>query len=224
MPAHRHPHPEQPAYQAALLTLTSAVFVPLRGRRLGPISCQVPPKARLGVSTPLPGQWETLCEALSGRLAPRQGSLTEPERVVVQTDRRIWEMMTPERTLKDSLDAPDAPTHVWLENRRRSIEVLLGYLDLLGQRSRTPFGLLSPAFQHRVWAFRFLVSRARLLLARDLVAVEDPLVRKAFALRQADLPGTLVVSLPEGGWLPGVRPWLAFDSTGAARETPPTPG
>ena len=166
--------------------------------RLGPIHMTLMENRRYGVRAANPVLWNTLVDALTGQGMRVQGQLIEPRPLRAQTDTRLWEMMRPNDTLQNWLKGPEAPLHVWLGQRRRSIGVLVDQLGLGAQQSRTPIKLMGDVVRNRIWCLRFIVSQADLLIGRDIFALEDETIRAALHRRWEDFPGTLLVGLPEG--------------------------
>ena len=156
---------------------------------------------------------------LSGQLPVRTGRMEEVVPVTVQTDRRVRERLNPNGTVNDFLESPDAPAHVWLQGRRRDLLVLVDLLGLEPALRRRPFKHLAPDEQNRVWGLHFMISRAGLLIARDLFRLEDALLREALRRRWGDFSGTLVAA--EGALpLPGpVDTWVRIAPDGAFHVT-----
>ena len=66
----------------------------------------------------------------------------------------------------------------------------------------------------KVWALRFMLSQAHLVVGRDVFRLADEGIHAALRRRWDDLPGTLVACEGERP-LPGaVQQWVRFDTDG----------
>jgi hypothetical protein len=183
------------------------------GATIGPIDWELKRGRRIGVRC-TDAQWEAFRSLLTGERSPAGGVLDEVTPVTVQTDVRLRRLLTPNSCLQDFLDSPDAPEFVWLDGRHHSLMVLVDLLELTPRLRRRPMKLGSAELVDRVWALRFVLSQADLLLARELFGSEDPLVHAALRRRWADWPGALVVGQGERP-LPGpLDGWVRFDAEG----------
>ncbi len=210
---------EEDRLRRVLYELRGVVAAAPGGGRLGPLDWVVVRGRRVGVSCAAPAQWQGLCDLLTGRRAPLSGRLEERETVTVQTDANLQEMLNLNQSISDYLNSTDAPEYVWLENRRRSLWVLIDLLGISPAMTRRPVKMESPALQRKYWALRFMVSRAELLLGREVFAIGDPAVQKALRSRWSDFPGALIACRGEGP-LPGqTDAELTIDGEGGAALT-----
>ncbi len=189
------------------------------GGSIGPITWRLERACHVRVTCADDAQWLGLVALLSGKLTPRSGRMEEVLPVIVQTDVRLREKPEPNDTVTQFLESPDAPEHVWLEGRRRALLVLVDLLGLTPALRRRPFKHLEPEVRGRVWALHFMLSRAGLLIARDLFRLTDPLVREALRRRWSDFPGALVAAESDPP-LPGpVDTWLRIAPDGTVTVT-----
>ncbi|HKI99546.1 MAG TPA: hypothetical protein VKB51_13820 [bacterium] len=181
---------------------------------IGPITWAVRRGQRIGVRCASDAQWETLRALLTGERSPVSGWLDEVTPVTVQTDAHLRKVLRPGDSLQDFLDGPDAPEFVRLEGRRHSLMVLVDLLDITPAMRRCVFKFGSPSLLERVWALRFLISRADVLIGREVFRIADPPVRVALRRRWGDWPGTLIAG--EGDQpLPGALDgWARLDAEG----------
>ena len=184
--------------QRPLLALEGVIVAAPGGEPVGPIGWSLPRGKRIAVTCARPGQWESLCGLLSGKLKPREGRMEEVSPVLVQSDRNLKDTLDLNQSIEGFLHSSDAPEFVWLQNRRRALYVLVDALGIAPATTRRPVKMETGAVQDKYWALRFLVSRADLLLGREIFRLPDPAVREAIRLRWPDLPGTLVAELGEG--------------------------
>lgn len=216
-----HPSP----IRRVLYRLEAVRVRPPQGAPIGPISWDIVRGRRIGVRCADPAQWETLAALLCGLQRPEEGHVEELSPVTVQTDLRVRETIHPNLILQDYLHSPDAPEFVWLDGRRRSLEVLVDGLGISPAMTRRAVRYGPPDLFDKVWALRFMLSRAHLLLGRDVFAIADPQVRGAMRRRWKDFPGTLL-ACPVAPGLPGEPDlWVAFDADGGfAGPLPADPG
>jgi hypothetical protein len=216
--------------QRPLLALEGVTAAAPGGEPIGPITWSLGRGKRIAVACARPGQWESLAGLLSGRIRPREGRLEEVSTVLVQSDRNLQETLDLNQSIEGFLHSPDAPEFVWLQNRRRALYVLVDALDISPRVTRRPVKMEAGEVQDKYWALRFLISRAELLIGRDIFRLNDPAVRQAIRLRWPDLPGTVVAGLGEEE-LPGpVDARVRIDEGGAftlqavlGGEATPTP-
>jgi hypothetical protein len=205
---------DAPSLRRTLYRIQGAVVLLPGEGQIGPIDWTLERGHRVRVRCAHPAQWEALVALLSGERAPATGAMEEVVPVRVQTDLRVRESLSPNRTLREFLESPDAPESVWLGGRRRSLWVLLDALGISPALARRAYRYLSPEQQAKVWAFRFLLSRASLLIGREVFRIPDPLVQAVIARRWGDLPGTVVVGESDVP-LPGpTDQWAALDAEG----------
>jgi hypothetical protein len=205
---------ESRPFRRPLLTLREVRVSPADAPPLGPMSWSLHRAERVHVDCAAPGQWEALEALLSGQREPDGGTLEELEPVVVQSDRHLREALDLNRSINDYLHSPDAPEHVWIEQRRRVLWVLVDLLGIAPSMIRQPLKKEDPAVLDKYWALRFMISRADLLLGREIFALPDPAVRATLRRRWGDLPGAVVVGAPLEA-LPGdVQTRVRFDAQG----------
>lgn len=207
-----------------LMTLRQMHYRTEAGLWLGPLTWTLGRHERILLEWETPAVLEALFDLLSGRLQPAGGSLEEEHRVRVQSDRHLRELLTPNRTIQDILRTAELPDTIWLEQRRRSRFVVLDRLGLSPHQFRRPFKLESRAVLDKFWAFRFIVSRAELLLGREVFLLEDPAIRQVLRQRWSDFPGTVVCAAPEEV-LPGpVTTRAVLHDDGSVEARPAAPG
>ncbi len=201
-----------------LYRMTEVRVAPREGPALGPITWTLARGRRFGVRCAEPGQWETLLLLLTRQVQLRSGVMEEVAPVIVQTDRHLREGQDLNQTIGDFLHSPDTPETVWLNGRRRSVGVLVDILGISPRDTRRAVKLDAPRLPDKLWALRFALSEAGLLLGREVFALPDAEIREGLRQRWPDWPGTVVAA--EGGApLPGeVDAWVAFDPSGALRH------
>lgn len=172
------------------------------GREVGPLDWHIRRTERICLECDDDPLLKGLWDVLLGLKKPSNGYLEEVETVVSQSDLNLLETIPGQKTLGDFLSGKTIPPFVWLEGRRRSVEVLADRLGLLVGGQSNPIKFLTPEQVHRLWAFRFMLSQADLLLGQTLFALENPLVRSALGARWADFPGAVLVCGPPE-YLPG---------------------
>jgi hypothetical protein len=219
------PPPEFVSPRLMLYQLHEVVVEWPEGGRLGPISWLLERGRRIRVQCAEEWQWSAFAELLTGQRPPAAGRLEELNPVSVQTDLRVREQINPNRSLQEYLESTDAPALIWIGGRRRSLHVLVDALGITPAVARRPARYLEPEDAARLWALRFLLSRARLMVARELMQVAVPEVREVLGRCWGDLAGSVVAcegALP----LPGpVHGWVAFAADGsfsAGAEAPET--
>jgi hypothetical protein len=185
--------------------------------QVGPISWLLLRGVRVRVRCAYEAQWEAFAALLSGQQAPASGAVEEVVPVTVQTDARLRATMSMNQSLDDYLHSGNLPELIWLEGRRHSLRVLVDVLGITTRMARHPLKFCNPETVDKAWALRFLLSRADLLIARDLLRVRDPDVRTALRRSWGDLPGTLVACESEPPEpLPGpAQGWVRIDAQGA---------
>jgi len=211
--------PEAYSPRRTLYDLRAVTVLLPRGGTLGPLTWRVERGRHVRVTFADEEQWQGLVALLTGQAAPRTGRMEEVLPVTVQTDARLRENLNPNLTVNAFLESPDAPEHVWLSGRRRALLVLVDLLGFTPALRRRPLKHIPPEMQERFWALRFMISRAHLLIGRDLFRSTDALLREALRRRWNDLAGTLIVAESEQP-LPGpVDTWLHIDAEGAVTVT-----
>lgn len=210
----------------ALLRLREVTLLLPGSGSIGPITWALERRRRIGVRCASEAQWEVFCSLLSGQAAPRGGIVDEWDGVTVQTDVHLRAGLSGNATLDEFLDAPEAPEFVWLDGRRRSMMVLVDLLGITPSMRRRPLKLAPPGTADKVWALRFTLSQASVLIGRELFRCPDPLVQDVLRRRWADWPGTVLVGL-DGSVVPGpLDGWVRIDAEGhfTAGEGPPESG
>ncbi len=185
-----------------LLTFRDAVIPTAGGSKLGPIQWVLQRGERVCVESALPGAFEALAAVLMGQARPSAGFVEELETVVTQSDAHLRETLDLNRSIQDLLQKPEFPPFVWLEGRRRSLGVLMDRLALAPNRLRMPLKMEPPEVVDRFVALRFILSRADLLIGREVFACPDEPVRKALRARWDEFPGAVVAG-GDPGSLPG---------------------
>ncbi|MCZ6729997.1 MAG: hypothetical protein O7C61_09850 [SAR324 cluster bacterium] len=169
---------------------------------MGPVDWTIHRSERIWLECGNTNQYEGFVELISGRRKPSAGYIEELGGVTVQSDRWIRESINLNQSIQDYLHSTDAPEFVWMENRRRSINVLLDRIGLTPDKFRRPLKLQPGEVLDKFWVVRFLVSKADLLIGRDIFMLADPLVRGALRVRWSDIPGA-VIAAGEYAGLPG---------------------
>ncbi len=206
---------------ATLLSFRQAVFSGGDGLEIGALDWGLERGARVRVEGANPRVTDTLFSALAGRLPPLHGAVNEWSEVVVQGDFLLREQLDGGRSIQDYLDGPDVPAYVWLENRRRATGVLLDRMGLSPQFLRRPLKFQPDEVAERFLAFRFLTSRADLLLAREIFQRRAPEIRDALQARLADFPGTVVAAGVASDLPFRVERVVRMDTSGAFSLGPP---
>ena len=177
-----------------MLSLRQVTFRTETGEEVGPIEVEVTRASRIWVDCPSDSLFTAFAAILTGERKPLQGYLEEINPVVVQSDFHLKETLSPNRPIADYLNSPDAPEFVWLERRRRSLGVLVDQLGLMPDKLRFPFKHQPPEVFTKYWALRFLISRADLLIGREIFNLDDPDIQAALRKRWADFPGAVVAA------------------------------
>jgi hypothetical protein len=183
------------------MTLKARVLIRLQGVRLGSGDATSPiidwplhESERIWLDCPVPS-WQAELEAiLTGAAKPQDGYLEELSTITVQTDTHQRNTLNRNQSIADFLDSPDTPAHVWLQNRRRALGVLVDLLGITPAMTRRPLKMEPPPVAERLWVLRFLLSRAELLLGSDIFQLQDAAIRSALARRWEDIPGCIVAS------------------------------
>lgn len=178
--------------QAPLLTLHNVVIESKAHPRIGPINWTINRAQRIWLETENEAQFLALGELLSGRLRPMEGYVEELHRVHVQSDYRLREAAILNRSITDYLNSSDVPEQIWLDNRHRSVRVLLDRLGLYANHTRRPLKFQSAEVVEKFAAFRFIVSRADLLIGNHIFAGEDAEIEKVLRMRWSDFPGAVI--------------------------------
>ncbi len=205
--------------QMPLLTLHEVVVRDAGGAEIGPIDWSIHRAERVWVDFADELQFSLLANLLSGRAKPASGYIEEGKPVRVQSDLLLRESTNLNRSISEYLHSSDAPEFVWLESRRRPVQVLLDRLGLTANRFRLPLKFQPADVIEKFVAFRFIISRADLLIGRDLFAARDPNIAEVLRMRWADFPGVVIAGtarekLPG---VPDVHVTLAIDGTFSRR-------
>ena len=169
---------------------------------VGPIDWTIHRTQRIWLETGAQAEFHALSELLSGRVRPVEGYLEELGRVRAQSDYHLRSSLSLNRSISDYLNSSDAPEFVWLENRRRSVQVLLDRLGLMAKQMRLPLKFQSEEAVAKFSAFRFITSRADLLIGSEIFRGTDLQVERVLRARWADFPG-VVIACSEFSRLPG---------------------
>ncbi|MBI4084263.1 MAG: hypothetical protein HY423_16780 [Candidatus Lambdaproteobacteria bacterium] len=197
----------------ALMSLDDARVLTDEGTPLGPISWQIESPARIWLECADPAHYEPLVALLTGRRRPSGGMLHEYQHVVVQTDRHLREQLDLRLSIGDFLRSREAPAYVWLGQRRRTLQTLVDRLGLSPSDTRRPLKLEPPAVVAKYLALRFVISRAHLLIGRELFVTPDPQVREVLRQRWPDFPAAVIACCPAAA-LPGPAQWHAVLDAG----------
>ena len=203
-----------------LLIFRDAFIRTPEGEEMGPIRWMLHRGERVCVECGLPGGFDALAAVLMGQARPYAGSVEELEPVVAQSDARLRETLNLNRSIQDLLQNPETPDFVWLEGRRRSLGVLMDRLDLVSSRLRLPLKMEPPEVVGRFVALRFILSRADLLIGREVFAAADAAVRSALRARWNDFPGAVVAGVVPDDLpgKPGIR--VVISSAGTFSSAP----
>lgn len=188
--------------QVPLLTFHEVVVETDTGGRIGPIAWTLHRAQRVWLETGNESQFVAFSELLSGRARPVEGYIEELNPVRAQSDYRLRESIVLNRSITDYLNTSDVPEHVWLENRRRSVQVLLDRLGLSANHFRLPLKFQSDEVMEKFAAFRFVVSGADLLVGGRIFDCADLKIRKVLKMRWSDFPGS-VIACTQFADLPG---------------------
>ena len=177
---------------APLLTLHNVVIESAGHPRIGPINWTINRAQRIWLETEDEAQFLAIGELLGGRLQPSEGYVEELNRVRVQSDYRLRKAAALNRSIADYLNSSDVPEQIWLENRHRSVRVLLDRLGLYANHSRLPLKFQSAEVLEKFAAFRFVVSRADLLIGNQIFSGEDAEIKQVLQMRWSDFPGAVI--------------------------------
>lgn len=191
-----------PIKDKVLLSLHDVRLVNAAAAETDPINLTIRQAERIQVICGDAGWREDLWAVLSGTRKPKHGVIEELNPVTVQSDRNLKDSMNLNRTLGAYLESPDAPLHVWLDQRRREIWVLVNLLGITPSDMRRPLKFESKATIERYLALRFLISGADLLLGDEIYKLDDMHIKAAFRRRWGDLPGAVIITAPPE-YLPG---------------------
>jgi hypothetical protein len=193
----RRENPKAGMRNRPLLTFRDVVIKGDGGHTLGPINWTVYRAERIRLETEVPEVSHALFLVLAGLAVPASGYIEELSTVVVQADFLLQASISGNATIQEYLHSADAPEFVRLKGRRRAPGILLDKLGLLPRYFRRPLKLQPEEVRRRYWAFRFLVSRADLLLGGEIFEPGDEKVRDALRMRWADFPAAVVAACPE---------------------------
>ena len=212
--------------QAPLLTFHDLIIRTAEGLSIGPINWSLHRAQRIWMECADERMFAAFAEVLAGVNRPASGYIEELSTITVQSDFRLRQALKLNQSIQEYLHSTDAPEFVWLENRRRSLNVLLDKIGLTPDRFRLPLKLQPAEVFDKFWALRFLVSKADLLIGRELFALPDPQIRESLRLRWGDFPGTLlaVAAQDELAGEPDVHVVLASDGRFSSRPLPGTQG
>ena len=171
------------------------------GRVLAPANFELHAAERVWLDAPAE-IFEAFSRLLTGQLKPVWGYLETIDSVLTQSDGDLLESLQAGESIQDYLQGEKAPRQVWLDGRRRTLEVLVDSLNITPADTRRPLKLLDESIRNKYWALRFALSRAQVLVGSGIFALEDPAIRNSLARRWADLPATLFAGGPKAH-LPG---------------------
>ncbi len=187
---------------ATLLGLRAVRFETPDGRQVGPVDWEIQKGDRIALDCQFPDAYLALVDIVSGQNEPLEGYLEEFERVVIQTDSRLKEIISPNQTVHEALHSTALPESLWLKQKRRSLWVAVDRLGLTPRHFHLPLKLEPPEIAEKLLALRFIASRAHLLIGREIFMSGLPEVRGLMAQRWNDFPGAVVCAAPEN-FLPG---------------------
>lgn len=203
-----------------LLSFHDVIVRGPEGLQVGPITWEIARPGRIWLECEHPRLLELLVGLLTGEKQPAAGRMRESGGITVQTDAHLKSALNPNRTIADFLHSPEAPEYVWIEQRRRSVGVLLERLGLSPQHLRRPLKMASEAVTLKYLALRFLTSRADLLIGGEIFRTADPLIQAGFRMRWADIASVVIVAAPRE-LLPGaVTHHARLDAAGHFRIEP----
>jgi hypothetical protein len=192
--------------------------------QLGPIDWDVGEERRVAVSCAVAEHWDVMMDFLTGLLPPNSGEVIERDSLIVQTDRNLLDNMKLNLPITDFLNSPDAPKTLWLDQRVRSIGILLEKLEITPQNIRRDIKLESETVRDKFLALRFMLSHADLLIGREIFQIEDPLVRDCLRLWWDGFQGVLI-GCQDGEVLPGaVDTRIRIAEDGGVTVTPVASG
>ena len=198
-----------------LLDLRAIRFKLADGRILGPVNWDIEKGDRIALECRIPEAYRVLVDVISAQLEPLEGYIEELERVVIQTDTRLKEVLSLNQTAHDILNSGVFPDSLWLENKRRSLWVVIDRLGLTPRNFHLPIKLEPPEIAEKVWALHFIASRADLLIGREIFMTGIPEIRTVLKQRWGDFTGTVICAAPDKD-LPGpVTVRAVLDATGA---------
>ena len=198
-----------------LLTLHEVRLDDGAGGSIGPVNWRIGRGQRIQLEVADDAQFAALVELFSGRGYPGSGYLEELRSVRVQSDKHLRKSLILNRSITDYLNMPAIPEFVWLENRRRSVRVLLDKLGLVSRQFRLPLKFQAAEVIDKFVAFRFVMSPADLLVGGWVFSAADPAIAAVLKMRWGDFPGTVIACVPPSG-LPGRADAVAVISSEGA--------
>jgi hypothetical protein len=205
------------------MTLHGVTFRTAERQAIGPVHLELYRRQRILVRCESEPAYAALLDILTGRESPLTGRVVELERVAVQTDRRLRDLLLPNKSIQELLHEAPLPDTIWIGGRRRSTQVVMDRLGLSPHQFRKPLKLESEEVLHRFWALRFVSSNADLLIGREVFELPDETIRRVLQERWPDFPGA-VLCAAVAELSPGpTNALLAIDSDGGAHFEP-TPG
>ncbi len=203
-----------------LLGLHGIRYYTRERREVGPIHLEIHRGDRILLRCDSEADYDGLLDLITGQVLPSGGFMDEMRPVVIQTDRRLRELLNPNRTVHELLSAGGLPDYLWLEQRRRSLSVVLSRLGLSSEHFHRPLKMEAEGVLDKMWALRFVASRADLLIGREIFRLRDEAVWRVMRQRWEDFPGAvLYAGTPE--CMPG-RPTvtLTVEDSGEVRVEP----
>jgi len=203
-----------------MMGIHGVTFRTAERQTIGPIHLELRRRQRVLLRCPSEPAYAGLIEILTGQEEPLTGRLIELERVRVQTDRHLRDLMLPNRSIQDLLEELPLPDTIWIGERRRSTQVVMDRLGLLPHHRRRPLKMESREVFNRFWALRFVSSNADLLLGREVFELKDEAIRRVLRDRWGDFPGTVIcAAAPEHS--PGpVHTIVTIEEDGSAHVEP----
>ena len=177
-----------------LLELDQAVVRGEGENVFGPISLRIHTRERIWLDGFSPKQMVNLEKLLSGARSPVKGRLIEPQRIQVQGDGLMMERLDFRESISDYLDAPGTPDMVRMEDRRRSVRVLVDRLGLSPRDLRNPVRLLGEEIKIKYLVLRLLLSRAEVLLWSWVITQADPASTKQLQLHWKEFRGAILAA------------------------------
>ena len=184
--------------EAPVLTFVDVLLRDRDGREYGPLSGEIPRNGKMRVVCEEEEGWQVFGGLLSGLRRPIGGYLEEIRVAVVQWDHLLSESVDRNLTINEFLESPDAPQFVWLDQRRRSLGVLVDKLGLTAREKKLALKFLSEESIRKFIALRIMLSRADILLVDESLLTEDDRVSEAFLSRWNDLNATVICRVREG--------------------------
>ena len=203
-----------------MMALHGVTFRSADRQTIGPIHLELFRRQRMLVRCESELAYTALVDLLTGQELPLTGRVVELERVAVQTDRRLRDLLSPNKSIQELLREAPLPDTIWIGARRRSIQVVMDRLGLSPHHFRKPLKLESEEVRHRFWALRFVSSNADLLIGREIFQLPDEPIRRVLKERWGDFPGIILCGA-SADLCPGpTNSLLAIDAGGTVQVEP----